>query len=286
VYVKSWDENDGAQGSVQITKPSDLSGLTGAPEEFIDFLGRELADAAQKAEAFTDCDGSGFSVHGIDSEIGVATGDEWECQSGGSVLWIRWKGRWVLGQTSQEGWNCSTLEQYRVPAAIAAPTCDASSGQGDGTREIRYEGPEPLPTDAGTPGRKIVYMSTLDANSHGTDGRLIGVEDDPAPLLKGAPSVFIDAIDEQRGEGCDLMVDGVDPSAGVATGSATGCRNERAIIWILWNRTWIEATSNPGRWPCDDLKRFRVPADLAGSTCSEWSREGEESVVGYEPSSG
>jgi len=273
VYTTGWGDDGVPHGTVEVTRPSDLVKLKGAPSDFVDFIGQILHDGADPSG---ECDLT-VAVDGIDPATGVAIGSVGGC-GGAEVLWVRWNGRWVEATGTQMGWGCVQLEEFRVPRRIAPPTCNVYTG--NEMKTLHYGGPGERPKP-GTPGRRVVYMTTLNADSSGADGVTIQTHDDLAKL-RGAPSRFIDHMEDQLSSGCTTMVYAIDPKAGVATGSAYECDNPHQIIWMLWHNSWIDVASASGRWPCDDLKRFRVPDDFTGSTCLEWNNNGEEAIVGYD----
>lgn len=282
-YATRWNEYGVAEGGVNVKKPSDLAKLTGAPTDFVDYIGELLADQMRVADPSAGCDDAAVvGVDGIDARTGVAIGSQWACGDGGwASIWIRRNGRWMEAVGTQMGWSCEELEKFRVPQQIVAPTCEVY-GTGKMT-QLHYGGPGKM-ASAGTQGKRMVYMTTLNPDSSGADGVTITTTDDLADL-KGAPSRFVDHVEDQLGNGCATMVYAIDPKAGIATGSAIDCeRPEDAhqIIWLLWHHTWIDVAMSSGRWPCRDLEQYRVPDDFTGSTCSEWDDNGDENIVGYE----
>jgi len=249
--------------------------LKGAPSDFVDFIGQVLSDDADPSG---ECNPT-ISVDGIDPATGVALGSVGAC-GGADVLWARWNGRWMEATGTQMGWDCAELEKFRVPREIVGPTCVVFDG--GMLKTLHYGGPGKKPRP-GTPGRRVVYMTTLNADSSGADGVTIETSDE-LKKLKGAPSRFVDHMEEQLGNGCTMMVYAIDPKVGLATGSASECdkpEDDHQVIWMLWHNSWIDVDAVSGRWPCDDLKRYRVPDDFTGSTCLEWDDAGEE-IVGYD----
>lgn len=71
-------------------------------------------------------------------------------------------------------------------------------------------------------------------------------------------------------EHCDFAVEirlwGVGPS--VATGRERAClRDSFDVIWAKRDGQWYRAARMQGGWDCAVLDRYRVPADITGSTC-------------------
>lgn len=71
-------------------------------------------------------------------------------------------------------------------------------------------------------------------------------------------------------EGCEYAVEirlwGVGP--GVATGRERGCERVSAdVIWAAQDGRWRQVARMQGGWDCAVLERYRVPADITGSTC-------------------
>jgi hypothetical protein len=275
VYTSDWGSGErAAHGTVDVSKPSQLAKLKGAPTDFIDFVGRELTNGVDPQG---EC-GTTVSVDGIDPATGVALGGVNGC-GGADVLWIRRNGHWMEAAGSQMGgWECAVLEKFRVPKAIAPPTCLVYTGKE--VQTLHYGGPGELPKP-GTHGRRVVYMTTLNPDSSGADGVTINTEDDLAKL-KGAPSRFVESVKDQQSDNpCTTMVYAIDPKVGIATGSASDCDDPHQVIWLLWHNSWIEVARSTGIWPCDDLKQWRIPDDFTGSTCIDWDDAGEQ-IVGYD----
>ena len=108
-------------------------------------------------------------------------------------------------------------------------------------------------------------------------------------LLKGAPDDFREFMRRtiraetqeikkslrNRGKtlesaGCEFAVEfrvwGVGP--GVATGRERGCERDSAdVIWAEKDGVWQRVARMQGGWDCEVLDRYRVPADITGSTC-------------------
>lgn len=111
----------------------DLRLLKGAPPSFTAYLQTHLDDQARIAlEALSRkgrtvegerCD---FTVEIRVWGIGpnVATGRERGCdQDSYDVIWAEKDGVWSRVARMQGGWDCATLERYRIPADITASTC-------------------------------------------------------------------------------------------------------------------------------------------------------------------
>lgn len=278
-YATNRNKDGFAVDAVEITKLSDLSKLRAAPNDFVDFIGEYWSSLKADLGEDPSCPYPTIGVEGIDTKAGVALGSVNNC-SGWEALWIRWNGRWLEADGTQMGWSCEQLEKWRVPKELAPATCGVMSGQA--MKTLHYGGPGPVPAGPQQlPGKRTVYMETLDTQSHGTDGAFVDFEHKPAQVLKGQPASFIKFVDGFLDQGCGVMVDGIDPSLGIATGSVTDCADPHASIWIYWNHSWIEAATSDERWACQTLKTYRVPDVLTGSTCTDWNDAGEQ-AVGYE----
>lgn len=95
--------------------------LTGAPEDFQDFVGRAAEEVSEQA----DCDGAavGITVDVIRTD-GFAAGGVNEC-GGYAAMWAKVDGAWQEIQGTQDTWDCAVLKQYRVPSDIllGSQTC-------------------------------------------------------------------------------------------------------------------------------------------------------------------
>jgi hypothetical protein len=160
--------------------------------------------------------------------------------------------------------------------------------------------PSPIPTpldrvvkidQSKVPPGVVAYGSVRGTPAYGTnveDALKLHTPDDVARMT-GAPEDFkafvrnhiaVDTQDvvaslarEQKTletEGCDFAVEirlwGVGPE--VATGRERGCdRNSYDVIWAKKDGAWRRVARMQGGWDCAVLDRYRVPADITGSTC-------------------
>jgi hypothetical protein len=119
------------EDSVGVRTSDDLDELRGAPDDFKAFIAAQVATRA--AEAETSLTARGYSIKGCDfaAELdvwgvadSVATGRERACgMDSNDVIWAKEKGAWRPVARMQGGWDCATLDRYRVPADITAAVC-------------------------------------------------------------------------------------------------------------------------------------------------------------------
>jgi hypothetical protein len=132
------------EDAVEIRTRDDLTDLRGAPDDFKAFIVEQLAargDLAARSLA-----ARGYSIKWCDfrAEIrvwglagNVATGRERACElDPNDVIWAKVNGAWRPVARMQGGWDCATLDRYRVPADITAAVCWY-----DGWKTRAYDGP-------------------------------------------------------------------------------------------------------------------------------------------------
>ncbi|MCW2841016.1 MAG: hypothetical protein JWR55_2499 [Aeromicrobium sp.] len=123
-------ETDDESGVV-LTTAADASRLSGAPSDFRTFVTGQLA-AATPGEGCTEKPQLYVSrIH----TGGWASGGYFIPQCGGyATLWAKSGGAWTDVWSGQSLVECSTLEKYQFPVAIAGPSCL------EGDETVDYEG--------------------------------------------------------------------------------------------------------------------------------------------------
>ena len=103
---------NGDATGIKLLTSSDANKLTGAPQSFKDFIG-PLVDTAIKSG------GSPVVDRIYDQKYAVGGGF-----TGAYLLWGNVDGSWMqIAGTQNIGYECATLEKYKVPSAIAGMTC-------------------------------------------------------------------------------------------------------------------------------------------------------------------
>jgi len=103
---------NGDSTGIKLLSSSDVDKLTGAPQSFKDFIG-PLVDTAIKSS------GSPVVDRIYDQKYAVGGGF-----TDAYLLWGNVDGSWMqIAGTQNIGYECVTLEKYKVPSAIAGTTC-------------------------------------------------------------------------------------------------------------------------------------------------------------------
>jgi hypothetical protein len=141
VYITSRKgSSDGAivRGGVELRSAHDVDKLQGAPEDFKNFIARDLAKSAASSEKFLVGQHTTAKEYGCDELVGatiwgvtsdVATGSEWACgEDGSDVIWTKRNRTWRLASSTTIGaWPCSELRRNRVPPQITVAKCVSST---------------------------------------------------------------------------------------------------------------------------------------------------------------
>ncbi len=109
---------------VEITQPSEVEQLTGAPADFKAFVAGLVTDLSNDpscSDAF-----HGVTVQKVRTD-GFAVGGVGSC-GGYAALWASVDGTWKEIEGAQELWDCAVLNQYAVPSDIAGDQCYDYSG--------------------------------------------------------------------------------------------------------------------------------------------------------------
>lgn len=134
-------------GGIRVDGLEDLARLRGAPTDFKTFIGWQLT--GNRAEVMDEmaahhhttlpprCEfAARLNVWGVAPR--VAMGREWWCnRDANEVIWIKDHETWHRAARMRGGWNCSTLDRYKVPADITAAVC----WEEDERTIRRYTGP-------------------------------------------------------------------------------------------------------------------------------------------------
>ena len=182
-----------------------------------------------------------------------------------------------------------------VVAVIALSVLGACSNAGQDTSK-----PTPAPSASATD-KVAVYITKRRDPSQGpsVDGGVDVTKPADLAKLRGATPDFIAFIRQELAkdtkltardlaknhtsrekEGCDSLVDlavwGATPN--VATGAVWECANGGyESIWARRDGRWREVAGSQEGWPCAELRKYRVPAEITAATClskpSSWDQE-------------
>lgn len=121
------------EDALELRKPGDVRLMKDAPEDVKEFLRGTLKADAQEIKKELRARGKTVKSEGCDFAVeirlwgvgsGVATGRERGCErDSADVIWAEKDGVWRRVARMQGGWDCATLDRYRVPAAITGSTC-------------------------------------------------------------------------------------------------------------------------------------------------------------------
>ncbi len=109
---------------VDITQPSQVDQLVGAPDDFKTFAAG-LVTQLNNDDSCPDAS-SGITVRKVRTD-GFAVGGVHSC-GGYAALWASVDGTWKEIEGAQELWDCAALAKYAVPSDIAGHQCYDYSG--------------------------------------------------------------------------------------------------------------------------------------------------------------
>jgi hypothetical protein len=133
-------------------------------------------------------------------------------------------------------------------------------------------------TARGTPAYGASVEGALKLDTPGDVRLLKGAPDDFRTYLRhrieeNARAVVAELATKLRtvqGEKCtfaaEIRVWGIAPT--VATGRERGCgQASYDVIWAKKSDKWLLAARMQGGWGCDELERYRIPADITAAVC-------------------
>lgn len=123
-------EKDDA-GGVTLRKPADVAGLTGAPDDFRQYMAGFVNATVTGIQEDPECPVV-VQVSQLDTS-GYAAGFTGAC-GGAAYMWAKRDGIWQQIWVGQEIPKCSDMTKYSVPKAIAGDRCQ------DGKKDIAYSG--------------------------------------------------------------------------------------------------------------------------------------------------
>lgn len=128
----------GLPDGVIIRTPEAVAALSGAPQDFRDYLAAQLKEASRS----TACPVS-FGVQLVRTD-GYAVGTIRGCDTL-RVVWAKQGGTWAQVASGAQGLDCSALQSHGVPLAIAGPHCL------QGATLVPYGSSTPVPSPRVTP---------------------------------------------------------------------------------------------------------------------------------------
>jgi hypothetical protein len=116
----------GSTVGVAVTSEGDVDKLTGASDDFKDFIKDKIKKNGHNP---SPCGNAyGLTVKEILNNS-FAVGGEGQC-GGTEKLWAKVASQWQeVGATQDSGFACSILKQYKVPSAIAGKVCLSDKGE-------------------------------------------------------------------------------------------------------------------------------------------------------------
>lgn len=121
------------EDALKLRKPEDVSRMTGAPDDFKEFMRGTIQRDSKTIVAFLADKGQTLESKECEYAVeirlwgvgpGVATGRVRGCeQNSFDAIWAKQDGTWRRVARMQGGWDCDVLARYRVPADITGSTC-------------------------------------------------------------------------------------------------------------------------------------------------------------------